>query len=333
MDATALLSTLRARDVKLSIEDEQLKCSAPVGALDERLRAALVSRKLEIMAILRQAEALKNAPTSIVPIKPEGSRAPIFVVSGHAADVFWLLPLARRLHVDQPVIGVQPAGLDGAEPLKSIEALARYEIEQIRRYQPNGPYSIVGHCAGGTLAFEVAQQLVAAGQGVSLLALIGSPFPNMFNRLPLLGVRVLGYLKALRPGAFSRKLQVRRQRQKGEELAGAAVLAVRNHVESATLAALRRYVPRPYCGHVDIFVTGDSWHRAQRWGKFAATASEHHLGHFEVNELLLGPNVNILAAALQSRLDRLLKPSLTRSPIGNEGQPNATMLRDQITVR
>jgi thioesterase domain-containing protein len=305
MDAASLLSTLRTRDVRLWIENAQLKCSAPVGALDAGLREALASCKPEIMALLRQAETLKSSPESIVPIKPEGSRSPIFAVSGHAADVFWLLPLARHLHKDQPVIGVQPAGLDGSEPLNSIEALATYQIEQIRRCRPHGPYLIVGHCSGGTLAIEVARQLVAARQEVPFLALIGSPFPTMFARAPLLWVRLTGYAKALKPGAFSRKLRLRRQRQRGEELAGPSALAVRQRVERATLIALRTYVPKRYPGNIDLFVTGDDWHRAHLWKKFAATTREHHLPDFEINELLLGPNVNILATALQNRLDQL----------------------------
>src|SRR5713226_1626098 len=190
MDAAALLSTLRTREVRLWIEDAQLKCSAPVGALDAGLREALASQKQELMAFLRQAEALKRGPASIVPIKPEGCRPPIFVVSGHGGDVFCFLPLARHLHVEQPVLGVQPPGLDGSEPLKSVEALARYEIEQIRHYRANGPYLIAGHCAGGTIAFEVAQQLTASGQEVALLALIGSPFPTSFRHGPLILFRL-----------------------------------------------------------------------------------------------------------------------------------------------
>jgi thioesterase domain-containing protein len=303
MDAAALLSTLRARDVRLWIENAQLKCSAPVGALDAGLREALASRKQEIMAFLRQAEALKSGP--IVPIKAEGCRPPIFAVSGHGADVFCLLPLARHLHVEQPVIGVQPPGLDGTEPLKSVEALARYEIEQIRRYRPHGPYLIAGHCAGGTLAFEVAQQFVAAGQEVALLALIGSPFPTMFGRASLMWVRLSSYAKALTPGAFRRRLQLRLERQRGQAVVGSAALTARQRVESATVAAVRSYTPRPYPGQIDLFVTSDKWHRSHLWRPFAGTLREHHLEDFEVNDLLLGPNVNFLAASLQERLNRL----------------------------
>jgi thioesterase domain-containing protein len=305
MDAAALLSTLRARDVRLWIEDAQLKCSAPVGALDAGLREALASRKQEIMVFLRQAEALKSGQASIVPIKPEGGRPPIFAVSGHGGDVFCLLPLARHLHVEQPVIGVQPPGLDGTEPLKSVEALARYEIEQIRRYRPHGPYLIAGHCAGGTLAFEVAQQLVAAGQQVALLALIGSPFPTMFGRASLMKLRLSSYAKALTPGAFTRRLQLRLERQKAQAVVGSAALAARQRVEGATVAAVRGYAPRPYPGQIDLFVTADGWHRSHLWRAFAGTLREHNLEDFEVNDLLLGPNVNVLAASLQARLNQL----------------------------
>ena len=305
MDAAALLSTLRAREVRLWIEDAKLKCSAPVGALDAGLREALASQKQEIMALLRQAEALKSGPASIVPIKPEGRRPPIFAVSGHGGDVFCFLPLARHLDAEQPLFGVQPPGLDGTEPLKSVEALARYEIEQIRRYRPHGPYLIAGHCAGGTLAFEVAQQLVAAGQEVALLALIGSPFPTMFGRASLLRVRLSSYATALTPGGFARKLQLRLERQRAEAVVGPAALTARQRVESATVAAVRSYAPRTYPGQIDLFVTADRWHRSHRWRAFAGTLREHHLEDFEVNDLLLGPNVSILAASLQGRLNQL----------------------------
>src|SRR5437868_15234335 len=115
MDTATLLSILRARDVRLWIEDAQLKCSAPVGALDAGLRQALASRKQEIMPFLRQAEALKNGPASIVPNKPEGGRAPIFAVSGHGGDAFCCLPLARHLPAGLLVIGAHPPGLHEPE--------------------------------------------------------------------------------------------------------------------------------------------------------------------------------------------------------------------------
>jgi thioesterase domain-containing protein len=305
MDAAALLSTLRARDVRLWIEDTQLKCSAPAGALDAGLRKALASRKQEIILYLRQAEALKSGPLSIVPIKPGGQRPPIFAVSGHGADVFCLLPMARQLHPDQPVVGVQPPGLDGSEPLTSVESLASYQVTQIRRYRPKGPYLIAGHCAGGTLAFEVAHQLIALGEEVSFLALIGAPFPTKFTKSSLLRVRLSSYSDALAPGGFMRRVRLRRERLKGQELVSPAALAARHRVETATVAAVRNYTPRPYPGQIDMFVTADHWHKSHLWRPFAGNMQEHHLRQFKVNDLLLGPHVDILARALQERLDQI----------------------------
>jgi SAM-dependent methyltransferase len=71
IDMATLLSILRERDVRLWVEEDRLKCSAPVGALDAELQATLASRKEEVLAFVRQAGALKSGPAAIIPIKPE----------------------------------------------------------------------------------------------------------------------------------------------------------------------------------------------------------------------------------------------------------------------
>jgi thioesterase domain-containing protein len=308
-DIATFLSTLRERDVKLWIEEDRVKCSAPVGVLDAEMRATLASRKEEVLAFLRRAENLKSLPPAIVPIKMEGRKPPIFAVSGHGGDVFCLLALARHLDAEQPVLGVQPPGLDGSEPLKSVEALARYEIEQIRHYRANGPYLIAGHCAGGTIAFEVAQQLTASGQEVALLALIGSPFPTSFRHGPMILFRLGRHAKALTSGSLEERQRyiiskLRQRLHPPEALAGIspAVLAARRRVENATLAAVRSYRPRRYAGQIDLFVSSDRWHQSQEWRAVAGTVREHSLGDFEINELLLGSHVEVLAASLLDRL-------------------------------
>jgi thioesterase domain-containing protein len=271
----------------------------------------LASQKKDILAFLRPLQE-KNGPSTVVPIKPAGARRPIFAVSGHGGDVFYLLGLARHLDVEQPMLCVQPPGLDGSEPLTSVEALARYEVEQIRCCQAHGPYLIAGHCAGGTIAFEVAQQLTAAGQQVALLALIGSAFPTMFQprTLAWLGLRqrVRRCAKALSSASeFVKKLQRRLHLSDPLAAVSPAVSAARRRVESATVAAVRAYQPRPYSGRIDLFVTADKWHETYRWRPFGASVHEHLVGDFEIDDLLLGPDVTVLAALLQ---DTLRMPSI-----------------------
>jgi thioesterase domain-containing protein len=63
--------------------------------------------------------------------------------------------------------------MDGVqEPLATIEAMAAHYLAEIRAVQPEGPYFLGGFSAGGTIAFEMAQQLYASGQQVALLAII-----------------------------------------------------------------------------------------------------------------------------------------------------------------
>nr|WP_294563935.1 thioesterase domain-containing protein [uncultured Rhodopila sp.] len=310
MDTASLLSNLRERDVRLWVDDGRIKCSAPAGALDAETRATLASRKQEILAFLHEAEALKSTPAAIVPIKPGGRLPPLFIVSGYRGDVFFMLPLARHLDPEQPVLGVQPPGLDGSEPLASVESLARFQVEQIRRYRPNGPYLLGGHCSGGTIAFEIAQQLTASGQEVAFLGLIGSPFPTAFLPLARFASRLTSGSLAERKQKIMRRLQklIRppervHQPEAPPEVSSMTKIDLR--VGGATLAAVRAYRPRRYDGEIDQFVSGEEWHHANRWRAFARTVRQHSVGSLDIEEILRGPEVSVLAAALQKRLDSI----------------------------
>jgi acyl carrier protein len=120
---------------------------------------------------------LKQEPTqnwsALVPIQPEGTRPPFFCVHGGAGHVFNYFKLAGHLDEDQPFYGVQPPDwtMHRVDVPDVIELAKRY-LAEIRRFQPNGPYYLGGFCFGGTIVFEIAQQLQAAGEEVALLALI-----------------------------------------------------------------------------------------------------------------------------------------------------------------
>jgi thioesterase domain-containing protein len=84
---------------------------------------------------------------------------------------------------DQPVYGLQPQGLDGKQaPLTTIEDMAARYIKEIQVIQPAGPYFLAGYCMGGTIAFEMAQQLRWQGQCVNLLALLDTYNWRMIKR-------------------------------------------------------------------------------------------------------------------------------------------------------
>jgi thioesterase domain-containing protein len=78
---------------------------------------------------------------------------------------------------DQPVAILDlPSELE--ERLRtSIEEEASLYVQQLRAFQPHGPYYLCGLSATGIVAFEMALQLQAQGETIALLALLDTVCP------------------------------------------------------------------------------------------------------------------------------------------------------------
>ncbi|MEZ6070275.1 MAG: amino acid adenylation domain-containing protein [Pirellulales bacterium] len=115
----------------------------------------------------------------VVGIQPGGAQTPVFFVTGGGGGVFIFEPLARRLGAERPVFGIQLPGVAGRdEPIDSIPKVASHLLAEVRRVQPHGPYVLGGLCAGGSIAFEMAQQMRHAGETVALLVLMDTWRPS-----------------------------------------------------------------------------------------------------------------------------------------------------------
>ena len=124
---------------------------------------------------------------SLVTIQPEGTRQPLFAVPGAGGSVIVYHDLSRLLGADQPFYGLQARGLSGTEsPRTDIEDVAAAYLAEIRQVQPEGPYNLLGACMGGVIAYEMAQQLHAAGEQVGLLALLRPMAPPRTSRREVL---------------------------------------------------------------------------------------------------------------------------------------------------
>ena len=62
MTATELLSQLRARDIRIWVEDDRLRLNAPKGALTPELQEQLVAHKAEILAYLQTVQTASSLP-------------------------------------------------------------------------------------------------------------------------------------------------------------------------------------------------------------------------------------------------------------------------------
>ncbi|MBC7975033.1 MAG: acyltransferase domain-containing protein, partial [Myxococcales bacterium] len=110
-------------------------------------------------------------------------RAPLFIVHPAGGHVFHYRLLAEALDPDVTVYGLKAPGLeDGQSALRTIEALAEYHLRAIRSAGHTGPYQLAGSSLGGCVAYEMAQQLRAAGERPALLALLDTPSPDNLPR-------------------------------------------------------------------------------------------------------------------------------------------------------
>jgi thioesterase domain-containing protein/acyl carrier protein len=143
----------------------------------------------------RLAEALQQPHqqtwNGIVPIKPTGNRPALFLVHPVAGGVFCYEELARQFPPEQPLYGIQAAGLLGEEEaIDDLDLMASKYIDAIRSVQEKGPYLLGGWSAGGNIAYEMARQLKQRGETVAFLGLIDAT-AAVFGRPALSQVEVL----------------------------------------------------------------------------------------------------------------------------------------------
>jgi len=143
-----------------------------------KLPMATLFRKptIEQLGELLRREAQPGTVSHLVPIRTGGSRAPLFCVAGGGGSVLYYYALARRLDADRPFIGLQGFGLEGeCEPFTRVEDIAAAYLDELLVAQPEGPFTLGGHCFGGLVAFELCQQLMRRGRAIERLILLDVP--------------------------------------------------------------------------------------------------------------------------------------------------------------
>jgi thioesterase domain-containing protein len=310
------LVELRSRDIRIWSEGDQVRCSAPAGALTPELREQLRQRRNEIVEFLSAADAAARQQRAIVPLQPRGAQVPVFAIGGHNGDVFCYRALAQHLGDDQPFFGLQPPGVDGRHaPVTSVEDLAGYFATQIRDFHPHRPCILAGYCAGGTIAFELARQLLQQGETIRFVALFAGQYPTWYRALSQRRQHLIDMLERVR--VHSRSLaslshagrreyvadMLRRntvRRDASTDSAPDPVVIYRDKVKAATMIGICRYRPRYFAGRVSLFLPNRGWLRSatavRRWRPLARDVEEY-IGPdgCPAEEMLLEPHVGAFA--------------------------------------
>jgi amino acid adenylation domain-containing protein len=311
----------------------ELGYSAPLAVLYD----AATPRKLaKVLMRGTRAEDWK----ALVAIHRHGDRPPLFLAHAAEGNVLLYRSLAAHLGQDQPVYGLQSAGLDGNSPVDArFEHVARNYIDEIRQIQPHGPYMLGGYCLGGTIALEMAQQLIKAGETVGLVALIedynvrAMQWPLLrrhvlVNRLflnPYFHLQnILGAEGASKLDFFAEKLRVEIRR--ANVSVRAALASLRHCISSdgtaetprAKLAdiyedALTQYDVQPYPGELMLFFA--ERHLAGfdvpqgGWEHIAQKGVRLYSLPFSPRGSLIEPYVRQLASIMRDCLDRAIEAS------------------------
>jgi amino acid adenylation domain-containing protein len=291
----------------------------------------------KLAAALRQ-EDWKPTWSPLVAIRPRGSRPPFFGVHGRSGTVLFYRELEQWLGEEQPLYGLQAQGLDGGPIVhKSIEAIAKYYITEMRKIQPHGPYFFGGYSLGGVVAFEMAQQLRTAGEQVALVVLFDTQNPVRPARRYSFAKRMKLRLRALEhssPGAklryFTRRLWAKvgyyltewrknaeRLVYKVKRLNGAPVSCEQHrvHVEMMHARAVAAYRPHAYPGRVTLFRRqnpddGREHAPDYGWAEFVQGGIDIDYvpgGHLTI---FAGANVRALAEKLEARIHAALAENI-----------------------
>jgi len=252
------------------------------------------------------------------------TKKPLFLVHPVGGTVFHFRELVRHLSDEQPVYGLQSQGLDGTTaPLTKIEEMATHYIKALRTVQPNGPYLIGGYSFGGSVAFEMAQQL--GTQQVALLFLIDVVSPEQMQQVlvkfkfdlktPVLAFMMeeganftnwLNKLNKFQTDAERMQYFLQHNKTLPDKLEISNVQRIINII-TANFQAMLTYTPQPYSGDIVLFKAKERGlfnppNPELSWGKIINGKIDTHEisgDHFTIN---LSPNVELMLAQLKTYL-------------------------------
>lgn len=158
---------------------KSLSRDIPLSILFEYRTIELLSEWLE-----GQSEDIKRG--LVFPLKEAKKEGhPLFLVHPGGGGALCYMQLARAIEIQGDIYGIQSVGYEkGENPLHDIRAMAKRYVEEIKKFQPKGPYQLAGWSMGGTLAVEMGRILEDAGEFVSFLGLLDAyPFHQLSDQV------------------------------------------------------------------------------------------------------------------------------------------------------
>ncbi|NKZ05534.1 type I polyketide synthase [Actinomadura latina] len=264
------------------------------------------------------------ARQTVRPLKPSGTRRPIFIAHPAGGTTACYRQLIDLLGDDQPVYG-----LERFEDAPSVEERAARYVQHLLEAQPEGAFRLGGWSFGGVLAYETARQLTAAGREVEFVALFdaGLPLP-VDDESDTLARRFSAFADYINE-TYGLDVTLTYEELSGlDEEAQFALVMERaaplvDYIPPAALThqltshqdtrSLEAYQPEPYDGRVILYYAPEETPWAVRDARYVLDGTNGFGGlcsHLEIVtipgvhhlNLLDPPGVEVLAAHLEGRL-------------------------------
>lgn len=178
LTTTAMLAQLRA-GLRVDLTAEDVFAATTVRTL-----AATVDARLRDAATVRRRTSGEH--DVLVPLRTEGSKAPIFLIGGAGVGAMAFLNLVKHLDDDHPVYALQAHGRGKRGlPDRTVRRTASRYVDAILTVQPEGPFHLIGHSLGGWIAIAMAERLRDQGLGAPHLLLLDTRlFRHLLDKLP-----------------------------------------------------------------------------------------------------------------------------------------------------
>ena len=164
----SLLSVRLVSDI-----EKAFGCRLPVALI---LGEGSVER---VASFIRNSGKTRPPESPLVALQTVGDALPLFLVHPIGGSVFSYARLGHHLRPNQPLYGMQAMGIWGdGEPVDELCQMARNYVRAVQDVSPRGPYLLGGWSFGGVVAYEMAQQLTAAGEQVSRVVMLDSWAPR-----------------------------------------------------------------------------------------------------------------------------------------------------------
>ncbi|HMO05061.1 MAG TPA: AMP-binding protein [Kiritimatiellia bacterium] len=236
---------------------------------------AVVYRETTVAALAGWLRGNRIAPAGgALVIHAAGERPPLFAVCGLFGHALRLLLVGRELPAAQPMIGLEPPGMDWTRVgASTIEDMADWYAGEIMRRRPDGVVRLFGTSFGGIIVHAVACRLQRAGRTVDLLAMVDTNPPDLLTDTGLDRRPPRDFAEGMTSDDPMVQAGIRVARQHGAALA--------RHVSTERFAGVITYFRCDEVEDPSARDRRDLWHFAATKGLDVIPVPGHH-GHFHI---------------------------------------------------